>query len=365
MRIIAHDPFIAAHVADDLDVELADLDALCGRADYISLHLPNTEQTNRLFNAERFQKCKKGVRIINTARGELIDEPALLAALQSGHVGGAGLDVFQKEPPTDWALATFPRVVATPHIAASTAEAQELVGLDVAAGVRDYLLHGVVRNAVNFASVPAEEFKRLHPFMVLGERLGQAAAQLTQGRTDGIGIRYYGALAEGGNELIAGSVLVGFLRHVLSGGVTLVNARRLAAERGIDVVETRSARTRRFTSLLSLKLHTDEGERWVEGTIFEQSGPRLVLLDGIAVEAPLSGALIVIRNQDTPGVIGEVGSCLGKQGVNIANFALGRDAQGAIGVVNVDESGAARVDQRVLDELTAIPAIRDARLIRV
>ena len=365
MRIIAHDPFIAAHVADDLDVELADLDSLCGRADYISLHLPNTEQTNRLFNAERFNKCKKGVRIINTARGELIDEPALLAALQSGHVGGAGLDVFQKESPTDWALATFPRVVSTPHIAASTAEAQELVGLDVAAGVRDYLQHGVVRNAVNFASVPAEEFKRLHPFMVLGERLGQAAAQLTQGRTDGIGIRYYGGLAEGGNELIAGSVLVGFLRHVLSGGVTLVNARRLAAERGIDVVETRSARTRRFTSLLSLKLHTSEGERWVEGTIFEQSGPRLVLLDGIPIEAPLAGALIVIRNQDTPGVIGEVGSVLGKHGVNIANFALGRDSQGAIGVVNVDESGASRVDQQVLDALTAIPAIRDARLIRV
>ena len=256
-------------------------------------------------------------------------------------------------------------MVATPHIAASTAEAQELVGLDVAAGVRDYLQHGVVRNAVNFASVPAEEFKRLHPFMVLAERLGQAAAQLTQGRTDGIGIRYYGGLAGGSNELLAGSVLVGFLRQVLSGGVTLVNARRLAADRGIDVVETRSARTRRFTSLLSLKLHTSEGERWVEGTIFEQSGPRLVLLDGIAIEAPLAGALIVIRNQDTPGVIGEVGSVLGKHGVNIANFALGRDAQGAIGVVNVDESGAARVDQKVLDALTAIPAIRDARLIRV
>ncbi len=152
---------------------------------------------------------------------------------------------------------------------------------------------------------------------------------------------------------------------MLSGGVTLVNARRLAAERGIDVVETRSARTRRFTSLLSLKLHTSEGERWVEGTIFEQSGPRLVLLDGIPIEAPLAGALIVIRNQDTPGVIGEVGSVLGKHGVNIANFALGRDAQGAIGVVNVDESGAARIDQKVLDALTAIPAIRDARLIRV
>ena len=205
----------------------------------------------------------------------------------------------------------------------------------------------------------------MHPFMLLGERLGQAAAQLVGGRTDGIGIRYYGGLAEGGNELIAGSVLVGFLRHQLSGGVTLVNARRLAADRGIDVVETRSARTRRFTSLLSLKLHTDEGERWVEGTLIDQSGPRLVLVDGIAIEAPLAGALIVIRNQDTPGVIGEVGTVLGKHGVNIANFALGRDAHGALGVVNVDESGSKRVDQSVIDALAAIPAIRDARLIRV
>jgi D-3-phosphoglycerate dehydrogenase len=365
MKILAHDPFIAAHVAEEIDVELATLDALCAEADYITLHLPTTDQTRNLFDAARLATCKRGVRIINTARGELLDEQALAAALESGQVGGAGLDVFQKEPPSDWALAQSPRVVATPHIAASTTEAQELVGLETAAGVRDFLLQGVVRNAVNFASVPAEEFKRLHPFMTLAERLGRALAQLSTGRTESIGVRYYGGLAESSNELIASSVLVGFFRQILSSGVTLVNARRVAAERGIDVVETRSARPRNFTNLLSVKLHTSEGERWVEGTVFEQSGPRLVLLDGIPVEAPLDGTLLVIRNQDTPGVIGEVGSVLGRHGVNIANFALGRDENGAVGVVNVDERGASRVDDEILSSLKAVPAIRDARVLRV
>jgi D-3-phosphoglycerate dehydrogenase len=365
MKIVAHDPFIAAHVADELDVELSTLDALCAEADYITLHLPTTDQTRNLFDAARFATCKPGVRIINTARGELLDEQALTAALASGQVGGAGLDVFLKEPPTDWTLATSPRVVATPHIAASTTEAQELVGLETAAGVRDFLLHGVVRNAVNFASVPADEFKRLHPFMGLAERLGRALAQLATGRIESVGVRYYGGLAEGSNELLASSVLVGFFRQILSSGVTLVNARRVAAERGIDVVETRSARARNFTSLLSVKLHTSDGDRWVEGTVFEQSGPRLVLLDGIPVEAPLDGTLLVIRNQDTPGVIGEVGSVLGRHGVNIANFALGRDENGAVGVVNVDERGSQRVDEPILSALKAVPAITDARVIRV
>jgi len=365
MRVLAHDPFIAAHVADEVDVELVALDALCAQADYITLHLPVTDQTRHLFDAARLASCRRGVRLVNTARGELIDEAALADALASGQVGGAGLDVFQKEPPTEWALASSPRVVATPHIAASTAEAQELVGLDTAAGVRDFLLHGIVRNAVNFASVPAEEFKRLHPFMTLAERLGRTLAQLADGRTERIGVRYYGGLAEGSNELVAASVLVGFFRQILSSGVTLVNARRIATERGVDVVETRSARPRHFTSLLSVKLHTSEGDRWVEGTVFEQSGPRLVLLDGIAIEAPLDGTLLVVRNQDTPGVIGEVGSALGRHGVNIANFALGRNADGAIGVVNVDERGATRVDETIVAALKAIPAIKDARIVRV
>jgi D-3-phosphoglycerate dehydrogenase len=366
MKILAHDPFIGAQVGTELDVDLVSLDQLCEAADYISLHLPVTSQTNKLFNDERLAKCKKGVRLINTARGELIDEPALAAALASGHIGGAGLDVFQKEPPPDWSLAQSPRVVATPHIAASTAEAQEIVGLDVAEGVRDFLQQGIVRNAVNFASVPPDEFKRLHPFMEVAKRLGRALAQLGGGRTQGVSIRYYGGLASGSTELLASSVLVGLFEPILSSSVSLVNARALAAERGFEVIETRSARPRLFTNLISVKLQTSEGERWAEGTAFEQSGPRLVLLDGIPVEAPLDGTLIVLRNQDLPGVIGEVGSVLGRHGVNIANFALGRDGKGAIGVVNVDESANGhQVDDTILSALAKIPAVTDVRVIRV
>jgi D-3-phosphoglycerate dehydrogenase len=366
MKILAHDPFIAEHVGGEMDVELVSLDKLCAEADYITLHLPVTATTNKLFDAARLASCKKGVKLINTARGELIDEQALAAALASGHIGGAGLDVFQKEPPVDWALTSSPRVVATPHIAASTAEAQEIVGLDVAEGVRDFLQAGVVRNAVNFASVPAEEFKRLTPYMQLAARLGKTVAQLSGGRTQSVGIRYYGGLAEGSTELLASSVLIGLFEPMLSAGVSLVNARAIAAERGVEVVETRSTRARNFTNLISVKLTTSEGERWIEGTVFEKSGPRLVLLDGITIEAPLEGTLVVLRNEDKPGVIGDVGTVLGRLHVNIANFALGRNDDGAIGVVKVDERAAGEInDQQVTGELSKIPAIKDVRVIRV
>ncbi len=365
MRILAHDPFIAAQVGTEQDVQFVSLDDLCAQADYITLHMPTTPQTTGLFDAARLASCKKGVKLINTARGELIDEAALLAALDSGHVAGAGLDVFLKEPPADWALVSSPKVVATPHIAASTAEAQEIVGLDVAAGVRDFLQHGVVRNAVNFASVAAEEFKRLHPFMELGRRLGRAVSQLSGGRAQSLGIRYYGGLADGSTDLIASSVLVGFFEPILSSGVTLVNARTIAKDRGLDVVETRSSRPRHFTNLISVKLQTDQGERWLEGTVFEQSGPRLVLADGVPVEAPLDGTLIVMRNQDLPGVIGEVGTVLGRHGVNIGTFALGRDASGAIGVVSVDERTAGQIDEAILSEIASVAAVKEARVVRV
>lgn len=365
MKILAHDPFIAAQVGTELDVALVDLDRLCAESDYITLHSPVTGSTNKLFDAARLASCKKGAKIINTARGELLDEQALLDALNSGHIGGAGLDVFVTEPPTDWALTSHPRVVATPHLAASTAEAQEIVGLDVAAGVRDYLQQGIVRNAVNFASLPADEFKRIAPFMELGRRLGRTLAHLSGGRTQSISIRYYGGLADGPTELIAASVLVGLFEPILSSGISLVNARAVATQRGVDVVETRSARSRNFTNLISVKLHTDQGERWVEGTTFEQGGPRLVLLDGVPVEAPLDGTLIVMRNNDLPGVIGEVGTVLGRHGVNIANFALGRDANGAVGVVNVDERGTGQISETIVSEIAKVPAITDVRLVRV
>jgi D-3-phosphoglycerate dehydrogenase len=363
MQIVAHDPFISADLADQLGARLLTLDEVFAESDFLSLHLPVTPQTRHLVNADRLAKARKGIRIINTARGELIDDQALAAALDSGQVAGAALDVFHQEPPADWSLVEKPGVVASPHIAASTAEAQELVGVETAAAVRDYLQDGIIRNAVNFPSLSADDFRRLQPWLVLAERLGALVAQMGEARTTGVGVRYYGELAAGRSDMLASAVLVGLFNQILSGGVTAVNAKAVAAERGIEVVESRSSRVRNFTSLLSVKLHTDGGERWVEGTIFEHGGPRLVLVDGVPVEAPLSGAQIVIKNYDQPGVIGAVGTVLGRHGVNIANFALGRGQEGALGVVSVDQAD--RVTPAVLAELRAIPAVRSAEAVRL
>jgi D-3-phosphoglycerate dehydrogenase len=362
MEIVAHDPFISAQVASTIGVELLDLDALCARADYISLHLPATAETRHLFGAARFPKCRKGVRIINTARGELIDQEALAAAIASGHVGGAGLDVFQKEPPPDTSLTGLPQVVATPHIAASTTEAQEQVGIETAEAVRDFLLHGIIRNAVNFPSVPPEELERLRPFMTLAERLGALASQLADGRTQGIGIRTYGPLVSAHTTLLANAAVAGMLKPMLSSTVTIVNARSVAEGRGIEIVESKSTRPRDFANLLSIKLHTSDGERWVEGTVTEPGSPRVSLLDGVEIEAPLQGLNLVIRNNDQPGVIGAVGTILGRHGVNIASFALGRSPEGAVGIVSLDADAGAPATQAAVEEIRKLEPVRDARL---
>ena len=363
MRIIAHDPFISEQVAADLGVELVSLDELFTRADYLSLHMPSNEKTRHLVNADRLARARKGIRIVNTARGDLIDEQALADAIEAGQVAGAALDVFQTEPPPDPRLQQLPQVVATPHIAASTREGQELVGVETAAALRDFLRDGIIRNAVNFPSVSAEEFSRLRPFVELGERLGAFLAQMNDSRAHALGVRYYGDLAVGRNDMIVNAVLVGLFKPILSSGVTLVNARSVAADRGIEIIESRSSRPRNYTSLLSIKLHTSDGERWVEGAVFERTSPRLVLIDGISVEAPLDGTMIVIRNSDQPGVIGEIGTILGRHGVNIANFALGRAGDSAIGVVIVDETSP--ISLSVLDDLRKVKPIREVRIVRV
>jgi D-3-phosphoglycerate dehydrogenase len=366
MEIVAHDPFISEQVAAGLGIELLPIDDLCARADYITLHVPATAETRHLINAQRLARCKAGVRIVNTARGELIDEAALADAIEAGHVAGAGLDVFEIEPPVDGRLTRLPQVVATPHIAASTVEAQELVGVETAASVRDFLRDGVIRNAVNFPGVPAEEFVRVRPFMVLADRLGALASQLATGRTHAIGIRYYGPLVAAHADLLASAVVAGVLRPMLSSTVTVVNARPLAGERGIEIIESRSSRPRDFTNLLSVKLHTSEGETWVEGTVFEPGRPRVALIDGVEVEAPLEGTLFVICNEDQPGVIGEVGTILGRQRINIADFALGRGRGSAIGVVKVDVPAVEdKSTEAALEALRGVKAIRSVRLVRL
>lgn len=361
MTVIAHDPFIAAQAAADLGIELVSMDDLCARADYLSLHMPSTPQTKRTFNADRLARCKKGLRLINTARGDLIDEAALVAAIESGHIGGAAIDVYDSEPTKDHTLQKLSKVVASPHIAASTREGQELVGVETASALRDFLKTGVIRNAVNFPAVAPDEFQRLQPYMTVGEQLGALLGQMGEARIESVGIRYYGELA-GQHPLIVNAVLVGLFKVILSEPVTAVNARATAATRGIDIVESSSSRARNFRSLLSVKLVTDAGERWVEATVADRN-PRLVLLNGVPVEAPLAGTLLLISNHDQPGVIGEVGTILGRQGVNIANFALGRGDSGAVGVVNVDASDSAVVG--LLDELRSVTAIKHAWVVRV
>ena len=366
MRVVAHDPFISRDVATALGVELLSLDDLCAASDYLTLHLPSTPETTHLFNDARFARCKPGIRIVNTARGELIDEAALRRALDTGLIAAAALDVFETEPPTDWSLAQLPQVVATPHIAASTEEAQELVGMDTAATVRDFLRNGVVRNAVNFPSVHPDEMQRLQPWIRLADRLGALVSQMGAARIEAVAVRYFGALVESRRlDVLASSAAAGALRPILSDTISIVNARGAAHDRGIDIVESRSSRGRHFTSLLSVTLQTDAGERCVEGTVFGHDGLRLVSVRGIDVDAPLGGTMLIIRNDDQPGVIGEVGTILGRYQVNIANFALGRGEDGAVGIVNVDDVDGSPALERAMEDIRRVPAIREAWVVRL
>ena len=373
MAVVAHDPFIAAQIADDLGIELIALHALVERADFITLHLPSTAATRGLIDRALLARCRPGARIVNTARGDLVDEEALAEALAEGRLGGAALDVFGREPPPDTSLTGSPLVVATPHIAGATAEAQQLVGLEAATGVREYLQSGFARNAVNYPNAAPEELRRLRPYLVLAERMGSLLGQLAEGRIAGVGLRYYGELADEPHEMLVSATLVGLLGQVLSQAVTLVNARTAAEQRGLEIIESRSSRPRNFTSLVSLKLQTSAGELWAEGALFEPAQPRLVRLDGVEVEAPLEGTLLVIRNRDQPGVIGEVGSVLGRHGINIATFALGRGVGGAVGVVHVGARGPTGAETRaepevtrdVLVEIRGIAAVESVGLIRL
>jgi len=364
MNVIAHDPFISAGVARDLRIELVSLDDLCARADFLSLHMPSTAETRHAFNAERLAASKKGLRIINTARGDLIDESALADAIESGHIGGAALDVFQDEPTKDQRLQKLPQVVATPHIAASTREGQELVGVETATALRDYLKGGLIRNAVNFPSMPASELERLQPFAEMGRRLGYLLGQMGAARIEGVSVQYYGALTGDSNPILVSGVLEGLLHAILGTSVTPVNARTVAAERGIDVSESHSAQPRSYTNLLSVRVHTSEGDRWVEGTVV-QNQPRLVLLNGVQVEAPLDGTMLLLMNNDQPGVLGAVGTILGHHAVNIASFALGRNEHGAVGVVTVDDSTGTAISRAVLQEIRDVASVRQAWAVRV
>ncbi len=362
MQVIAYDPYVPLRLAQEQGVKLVPFDELLASSDFISLHTAATPETHHLINAERLAKTKPGVRILNCARGELIKEGDLLQAIESGHVAGAALDVFEKEPPTDSRLVAHPNVIATPHIAGSTDEALEIVGISIAEQIRDYLRLGVPRNAVNMPAISPEEYKKIEPYIQLGEKLGAFVAQIAGVRLEEVKISYDGGLAELNTHLVKNAVLKGVLSKPLLDEVNLINAAAMAQERGIEVVEVRSARRAAYSNSLGIALRTDTDSPSVLGMV-GMRGLRVLGISDIDIEAPLKGFLLFIRNQDVPGVIGRVGTILGDKKVNIASFALGRNQQAgeAVGLVNVDGP----VSQEVLDEIRKVPAVRFACLVQV
>jgi D-3-phosphoglycerate dehydrogenase / 2-oxoglutarate reductase len=363
MEVLAFDPYVSSLMAREQQVNLVPLDEVLRRSDFLSLHASATPETVHLINAKTLALTKPGVRLINCARGELIDEAALLAALDSGHVAGAGLDVFETEPPKDSRLIAHANVISTPHIAGSTEEAQETVGIRIAEQVRDYLLTGVARNAVNMPSISAEEYKKLEPYIQLGEKLGAFLVQLAGERLEEVRLSYDGGLAELNTHLVKNAVLMGVLNRMLSEQANLVNAGALAQARGLEVVELRSARRAAFSNSLGIALKTETGAASALGMVGLRGELRILGINDTDIDAPLKGFILYMRNQDVPGVIGRVGTILGNHKVNIANFALGRDREEgeALGLVNVDSA----VPEAALEELRAVPAIRVARVVEV
>lgn len=380
MRVLACDPYISEQVAQEAGVELVPLDELLARSDIVSLHTSLSPSTAGMINAATLAKMKRGALLVNTARGDLVDEAALAEALRTGRLAGAGLDVFAVEPPRESPLLGLPNVIATPHVAGSTAEAQEEVGTEIAQQVRDFLAEGVIRNAVNLPTLSAEQSRRLRPYLELAERLGSMLAQITPGRVGKVRIRYAGEPAELGTHLLRSAVLAGLLNTVLDEKVNLVNAGPVAVARGLAVEELTRRREHGFPDTLEMTaiaaaldpVPSQESrgaapthEFTVEGTVLHSTSLRVLSVDGIELEAPLEGTLLFIRNRDVPGVIGQVGMILGGHGINIATFALGRReaTRGAEAVALVRLDG--DVPDTIVQRIRGIAAVTEARLIRL
>ena len=365
MEIVGTDPFVSAAVARENGILVVPMEELFARADYLTLHVGLTPQTNGIVNAKTLSSMKKGARIVNCARGELVVDADLVAALKSGQVAGAALDVFTVEPPKESPYFSLDNVILTPHIAGSTSEAQEAVGVQIAQQVREYLKLGVVQNAVNLPSLSHEEYLQLAPYIDLAGRLGAFLAQAGKGGIEAIHLVYGGTLAEGKTELVRNAAIAGLLQG--SENVNRINAAAVAQERGIRVHEEKEESHRGgAATVLTAVLHTAQGESRASATVIHGEQPRLLAFDGIDIETPLEGNLLVCRNLDVPGVIGKIGTILGQQGVNIANFALGRERRGpqhagqvvkALAVVQVDEP----VGPAVIEALKSIEALLEAR----
>jgi D-3-phosphoglycerate dehydrogenase len=361
MRVIAYDPFLAGERAVDLGIEKVSLDGLLARADFITLHTPLTEATRNLIDARAIAKMKCGVRLVNCARGGLVVEGDLAAALDSGHVAGAAIDVFVDEPAVENPLFGRDNVVATPHLGAATAEAQENVAVQIAGQMADFLLTGAISNAVNMPSLTPEEANRLHPYMELAEQLGSFAGQLTETGIVSVAIEYEGAVAELNVKPLTAIALTGLLLPQLA-SVNMVNAPVICRERDIRVSETRRAEPVDYQTLIRVIVTTERRRREVAGTVFAGDKPRLVSVEGIALEAELGGNMLFVRNYDKPGFIGALGNALGTAEINIATFHLGRTGPGqdAIALVEVDQP----LTPAILDIVRALPHVIQVKALR-
>ncbi|MDR7415566.1 MAG: phosphoglycerate dehydrogenase [Armatimonadota bacterium] len=333
MRVIAHDPYLSDERAAQLGVTLVPFEVLLREADLITLHVPLNPQTRGMLNAEALRKTKRGVRIVNCARGGLVDEEALLGALEEGHVAGAALDVFETEPPRDLRLVRHPRVVATPHLGASTREAQEAIGLEVAEQVLEALAGRLPRGAVNVAAYRTESWERVAPHLELARILGALSRQLARGRIRSVEVRLEGELSRVEGQLLSASFLVGLLEGVVERTVNLVNAHVVATERGLRVVEVRQEQAEDFSSLMLATTHTDEGTWVLGGTLFGRREPRIVRINEHTIDLAPATHMLFVWNLDRPGMIGKVGTILGRHAVNIAGMYLGRAAPGGVAVM--------------------------------
>jgi D-3-phosphoglycerate dehydrogenase len=364
MRVLAYDPYLSQSRARSLQVELVErLDDIVPRADFITMHMPATEETHHMLDAKRLALAKKGVRIINCARGGLVDEAALLGALQSGQVGGAALDVYEKEPPpADFPLRDLPNVVLTPHLGASTAEAQESVGIEIAQAIRAMLLHGEIRNAVNMPTIDAKTLEIIGPYLTLGEKLGRFLSQIAPKRCERLNINYSGKVAEVDTAAVTRAVLKGYLLASSGPEVNQVNAPALAANLGLKVTESRVTAPGDFTELIELSAGCDGESVSAAGTYFGPT-PRLVKINNRHVEARPEGVLLLLENRDRPGIVGLLGGVLGGAKLNIAGMSLSRNEAGgeAITILNLDTPPS----EEVLNKLLAEEDIHSARVIQL
>jgi len=358
MKVIAFDPFLSQERAADLGVEKVEIDELFRRADFITLHAPLTDKTRNIINAGAIKNMKKGVRIINCARGGLVDEGALYEALKNGQVAGAAFDVFVTEPATENPLFHLPNVVCTPHLGAATSEAQENVALQIAEQMSDYLLRGAITNAINFPSISAEEAPKLKPFIALAEKLGSFAGQLTETGISKVQLAYEGAVAQMNTKALTSAALAGLLRPML-GDVNVVSAPVVAKERGIVVEEVTREMPEDYESLITVTVTTERQTRHVSGTVFADGRPRIVNIKGIRMDAEFGPSMIYITNLDKPGFIGKFSSTLGEAGINIATFHVGRDAPGGNAVALIEIDG--ELPEAVLAKVRELPQVQQAK----